>query len=236
MSRALVIVIALAAVAFAAVQLRVQLADAAMQDPGASDLGNGQQEQAQGITTFEQFAAQVDPMSYINTAPQDVGAANLAAFLLTLRTSEGRGGVPLGYDQLFGFETFYGFDDHPRQARQFTSGGKTLWTSAAGGYQLMAVSPLPGGGTTKVNTWDRIKTKLGLTDFSPASQDAAAVELIDEAGALADVKAGRFSQACDKCKRIWASLPGAGYGQQERSRAQVLAWYQANGGQLEQSA
>lgn len=142
---------------------------------------------------------------------------NRAAFLMTIRKAEGTAG-PNGYSMLFGGGLFSGFADHPRQAKQFTDkAGRRLWTSAAGAYQFMAVSPIPTGGATRVNTWDRLAAKLDLPDFSPASQDLAAIELIDEAGALGDVEAGRFETAIGKVRRIWASLPGAGYSQHERS-------------------
>lgn len=96
----------------------------------------------------------------------------------------------------------------------------------------MAVSPTPGGGQTRVDTWDRIKRKLRLADFRPEAQDAAALELIRERGAMADVDAGRFAQAVAKVAKEWASLPGAGYGQRERSIIALEAAYLAAGGRL----
>jgi len=36
--------------------------------------------------------------------------------------------------------------------------------------------------------------------------------------------------AIDKCKNIWASLPGAGYGQHENSVDKLIAAYKAAGG------
>jgi lysozyme len=71
-----------------------------------------------------------------------------------------------------------------------------------------------------------------LTDFSPASQDAFAVGLISDAGALNDVKAGRFDTAVGKVKGIWASLPGAGYNQPEKSLSSLRAAYLNAGGAL----
>jgi lysozyme len=56
-------------------------------------------------------------------------------------------------------------------------------------------------------------------DFTPDSQDAAAWFLIEEKGAGADVLAGRTADAVAKVRKIWASLPGAGYGQREVSLA-----------------
>jgi muramidase (phage lysozyme) len=160
----------------------------------------------------------------------NTAAGNLAAFLLAIRAAEGTAG-PDGYRTMFGGRLFDAFTDHPRRPMQFTNrAGERLWTSAAGAYQFMAISPLPGGGTTRVDTWDRLQRKLGLPDFSPESQDRAAVELIDEAGALHDAREGRFADAVGKVRRIWASLPGAGYSQGERSLAWLSDRFTAAGG------
>jgi lysozyme len=166
-------------------------------------------------------------------APTDADQAdtNTAAFLLMIRQAEGTAG-PNGYRTVFGGGLFdNGYADHPRIAKSFRNGaGQQLYTSAAGAYQFMAVSPIPGGGSTRVNTWDRVAAKLGLTDFSPESQDLAAVELVREAGALGDVRAGRFDTAVNKVRGIWASMPGAGYSQPERSLdALRLAYLNAGG-------
>ena len=55
----------------------------------------------------------------------------------------------------------------------------------------------------------------GLKDFSPKSQDAVALQQIKERGALPMIDRGDIRQAIDCCSNIWASLPGAGYGQIE---------------------
>jgi lysozyme len=165
----------------------------------------------------------------------DQAARNKAAFLMMIRTAEGTADAN-GYRALFGHtprrpKLFEDFSEHPRIAASFTDkAGRTLYTTAAGAYQFLAVSPLPNGRTTRVDTWDRLKRKLMLPDFGPESQDAAALELIREAGALADVEAGRFDSAVSKIRRIWASMPGAGYAQPEKDRDSLAAVYQANGG------
>lgn len=89
------------------------------------------------------------------------------------------------------------FDDFSRHPRIFepTRGGKV--SSAAGAYQITAT------------TWDSIAPPLGLYDFSPRSQDIAAVALIARRGALADVLAGRLEDAIAACRLEWTSLPGA---------------------------
>ena len=153
------------------------------------------------------------------TEDTDMGQAanNRAAFLLTIRTAEGTAGRD-GYRTLFGGGLFDSFADHPRQVITRMSNGKEISSSAAGAYQFLR------------RTWDTLEARLGLGDFSPASQDTAAIELIREAGALGDVDAGRFALAVRKVRKIWASMPGAGYGQPEVALNQLQAAYQAAGG------
>ena len=49
----------------------------------------------------------------------------------------------------------------------------------------------------------------------PKSRDAVALQQIKERGALPMIDRGDIRQAIDRCSNIWASLPGAGYGQFE---------------------
>lgn len=185
-------------------------------------------EQSAGVAALLYQPLQTVELMTMNDTTQ--ARDNERAFLMMIRHAEGTAG-PNGYRTLFGGRLFNGWADHPRVAVQFTDGaGRKLWTSAAGAYQFMAVSKLPNGRTTKVNTWDRLREKLGLRDFSPASQDAAALELIREAGALADVRGGRFEAAVQKVRGIWASMPGAGYNQPEKTLASLRAVYARNGG------
>lgn len=196
-------------------------------------------ELSQGPSTVDQALTYLDPSSWDLTSYLDASDpmqnANVQAFLKVIRYAEGTAG-PGGYTTIFrtagGPNTFENFADHPRVAKQFTSQGKTLWTSAAGAYQLMAVSPRPGLTPTRIDTWDRLKAKLGLPDFSPDSQDRAAIALIDQSGALADVKAGRFDSAISKCKGTWASLPGATYGQPTKGLADLRNVYAQAGGTI----
>ena len=46
------------------------------------------------------------------------------------------------------------------------------------------------------------------------------------------MRAGRFDAAVAKVRKVWASLPGAGYGQREESMARVRTAYVAAGGTL----
>ena len=50
----------------------------------------------------------------------------------------------------------------------------------------------------------------------------AALQQIKERGALPMIDRGDIRQAIDRCSNIWASLPGAGYGQFEHELAMQL--------------
>ncbi|MBA3588316.1 glycoside hydrolase family 104 protein [Methylibium sp.] len=91
-------------------------------------------------------------------------------------------------------------------------------STAAGRYQM--IRP----------TWAGIKKRLRLPDFEAASQDRAALYLIDNCGALEDVHAGRIETAIAKCSREWASLPGNKAGQPQRRRDDLARVFAAAGG------
>ena len=65
------------------------------------------------------------------------------------------------------------------------------------------------------------------------SQDAVALQQIKERGALPMIDRGDIRQAIDRCSNIWASLPGAGYGQFEHKAG--LAWLQNSKKRAERS-
>ena len=144
-------------------------------------------------------------------------SANLRAFLYLIRYCEGTSGEN-GYRTLFGGGLFDSFADHPRQKITRTLGGKPITSSAAGAYQFLT------------RTWDECARALGLTDFSPESQDRAAVFLIKRRGALPAVEAGNLDEAIRLCNKEWASLPGSPYGQPVKTLAECRAVYHRAGG------
>ncbi|WP_154905697.1 glycoside hydrolase family 24 protein [Klebsiella michiganensis] len=142
------------------------------------------------------------------------------AFLDMLAWSEGtdKPGQPTknhGYDVIVGGSLFNNYADHPRKL--ITLNPK-LKSTAAGRYQLL------------VRWWDAYRKQLGLKDFSPASQDQVALQQIKERGALPLIDSGNIRQAIDRCSNIWASLPGAGYGQFEHKADNLIAKFKAAGG------
>lgn len=148
-----------------------------------------------------------------------VGEPNVAAFLSVIRYAEGTAG-PEGYRTLFGGRLFAHFADHPRVKVSAILGGRQITSTAAGAYQILEA------------TWDDVRQALDLADFSPGSQDVAAVYLIRRRGALDDVRSGQFAEAVAKCAREWASLPGSPYGQPVKTLDQVTEAYQVAGGSI----
>ena len=53
------------------------------------------------------------------------------------------------------------------------------------------------------------------------------MQQIKERGALPMIDRGDIRQAIDRCSNIWASLPGAGYGQFEKAADSLIAKFSA---------
>ncbi|MDA5341588.1 glycoside hydrolase family 24 protein [Stenotrophomonas maltophilia] len=156
-------------------------------------------------------------------AASALGGANVAAFLDMLAVSEGtdiasQRSRDRGYDVIVGGQLFETYRDHPRVLVSLPRYG--IKSSAAGRYQFLR------------STWDDLRARLGLPDFGPVSQDRAAVALLKQCGAYELVRLGRFEAAVGAARRIWASLPGAGYGQKEHALETLRAAYRAAGGAL----
>lgn len=110
-----------------------------------------------------------------------------------------------GYQMGFGGRTIASLASHPYQRGQFTTTmhadkfGGASQTSAAGRYQFQR------------GTWDKAARALGLTDFSPASQDRAALWLAKQnKTAAAAIDSGNVSAALANpyIQSQWASAKG----------------------------
>jgi muramidase (phage lysozyme) len=176
-----------------------------------------QQAESTGDWTRLQRFIESDPFQGAdNSQPQQPGQGpvNMAippegrALLATIRGPEsGKNGYNSRYTPQ-GNGTFQGFDDHPRQAEVIPHGqpnaGNT--SDAAGNYQFLS------------STWDNQAKKLGLANFSPANQDAAAWDLAqttykqqtgnDLLTALKSNDPKVLAGVSDALKGQWSSLPG----------------------------
>lgn len=129
-----------------------------------------------------------------------VNHPNVRAMFRVIRQGESSQDDSIAYRMIVGGKLFNSFADHPRVAGKCWNDPKTgqrLCSSAAGAYQIVKT------------TWDEVRVKMGLRDFSPASQDMAALGRIAYRGALPAVLAGDVSTAVRKLRNEWTSLPGA---------------------------
>lgn len=141
---------------------------------------------------------------------------NIRAFLRAIRLGEGTSDEA-GYRRIVGGELFSDFRDHPRK-RVFLP-RYNVWSTAAGAYQFIA------------STWDEMRAAYALPDFSPSSQDQAAVGLLIRRKAVQPLLDGDVERAIFLCREEWASLPGSPYGQRTENKERVLAEYRKWGGQ-----
>lgn len=151
----------------------------------------------------------------LNKSKSMIYDKNVNAFLKVIRIGEGTSDVN-GYRRIFGGRLFDDFSKHPNI--KVTASGYT--STAAGAYQFL------------FRTWNELQSKYNLPDFSPQSQDLAAVIKIDERGALDLVKAGRFDEAVKMLNKEWASLPGSPYGQPTVNLAMIRNKFVEYGGKL----
>ena len=156
---------------------------------------------------------------------------NQKAFLTMLSVSEGTSTSPAtvnnGYDVIVTGvdgepEVFTDYSTHPfangRPPKQINDAG--LVSSASGRYQFL------------VKYWLAYKASLSLPDFSPASQDKWALQLIRECNALTDIELGDLETAIRKCSSRWASLPGSMYKQHTNHYDKLQTAFLAAGGSL----
>lgn len=166
---------------------------------------------------------------YMSSFTEQGDEMNKTAFLRAIRLGEGTAGAD-GFSVLCGGGNLSTFADHPANlgwrgwrmpAQMAINAGfadGVAYSTAAGAYQM-----------TKP-TWNRVAARLGLVDFSPENQDAAAWYLIGEKGAQVDVLAGRVAVAIGKLGRLWASLPGAAAKQRQVTLAAFNNEFMNNGG------
>ena len=117
-----------------------------------------------------------------------------------------------GYDVIVGGELFTDYSDHPRK---LVTLNPKLKSTGAGRYQLLSVGGMP----TASSLAELLSEKSGRCGIAA-----------DGRGALPMIDRGDIHQAIDRCSNIWASLPGAGYGQFEHKADSLIAKFKEAGG------
>ena len=146
--------------------------------------------------------------------------------------SEGTDRAADPYRVCYGFgHTVVDFTDHPAVTGEWT--GESL--ANLGPTYAHSISTAAGRYQINKPTWLELKQILKLPQppyFSPICQDAAAIVLIRERGALDLIDAGQIEPAIARLRDTWASLPGGNSGQHENSLAYLADFYTGAGGAL----
>lgn len=105
------------------------------------------------------------------------------------------------YHAQYGQSPATSLKSHPGSRVCLDIRGKQVCSTAAGRYMFLE------------RTWASTAKKLGLRDFTPKNQDRAAVYLLYMHGVIPIIKNGQISQAIDRIKRTWATMPKSPHGQ-----------------------
>ena len=170
------------------------------------------------------------PLGQINTLAPEINKRvqasaadeNVRKFGNLIARAEGTMDTKYGKDPYaigFSGEIISDFSKHPNKMKNFSEGGKTLKTSAAGKYQFIG------------STYDGLSKKTGVKDFSPESQEINFQELLNEHKVLDKVKSGDFLGAMDILgkKNVFASLPSSTRKQPKRSPDDIARMAAASG-------
>ena len=147
---------------------------------------------------------------------------NVSAFLTAIGKAEGG-----GYDFMYG--AVEGKKNDPWRMKNYDThpgAGQGGVSSPAGLYQI------------NKSTWEDFgKRRLGITNFTPESQNLIAVEMLRSMGLLDAIVTGDIPAALEKSSYKWAALPsGPGkpgrYKQPYKSYEKFIEFYKAAGGKL----
>ena len=144
-----------------------------------------------------------------------------------IRHSEGTDKAPDPYRVVFGYgHTIVDLSDHPACTGEWDG----VSIAFLGPQYAGEISTAAGAYQINRPVWINLKRRLLLPDFTGPSQDAAAIELIREKGALDLVNGGEAAAAINLCHPVWASLPGSTAGQPTASFADLMTAYTNAGG------
>lgn len=154
-------------------------------------------------------------------------SGNTDAFLRLIRIAEGteREGLdPYAVVYSYAF-TISDFSAHPAELGW---GGVPLPDELceAAGFSPGCVSTAAGAYQINRPTW----RSLGGGSFDPASQDAAAIRLLTQIGALDAIESGDLQTALQIAGGRWASLPSSTAGQPKISIAEAETIFAESGG------
>lgn len=92
-------------------------------------------------------------------------------------------------------------------------GYEGLHSTASGAYQI------------NLRTYNDYAPRLGITDFTPESQDLLGLAILQSTGAADAVLQGDITTAFHLASRRWASLPGSSAGQNSQTMAKATSLF-----------
>lgn len=169
----------------------------------------------------------------VTYTPTPSAAAQVRALRETIKQAEGTTQRADPYRVCYGYKhTIQNMADHPAVTGEWLGERLPDTMCKNAGFDPGCVSSAAGAYQIIKPTWQRVAKKIGVRDFSPASQDAVCDELIRERGALAKITAGDLTGAVRLIAAEWASLPGNTAGQGKREPAWLQARFTEAGGVL----
>lgn len=180
---------------------------------------------------IDHATAEIDTMP---AAPIPSPDSQIRAFLQAIAWCEGTAGQSDPYRVCYAYShVVQDLREHPAVSGEWKGERLTDSQCRGAGYGPGCVSTAAGKYQLIRPTWESVRNRLRLPDFSPASQDAAAVQLLRQCGAYDRIVSGDIVGAIARARSTWASLPGANYaGQGMRSQAYVAQAFRDAGGVL----
>ena len=194
-------------------------------DPTTNDIQAAPRE-ADLNPDYNPTASIEDSMTTIPPIAEVGMPAAVSAFLYMIRASEHV--YPRDVENDAAYNIFYGgahfsdMSDHPVNTGEMKPVKLSDAMCRAAGFGPGCVSTAAGAYQIIRPTWNRIRDKLQLPDFSKQSQDRAAVELLEESGAMELLGLDDVVGAIRKASVVWASLPGSTAQQNPKKLSYVL--------------
>jgi len=179
------------------------------------------------VPQIHDFNLELDPVNEFQ-----VSAGAVGAMLHLIKTAEHSAATSDAdkYQTFFGGARFFDMRDHPVETGEMAGVRLSDAMCRDAGFSPGCVSTAAGAYQIIRPTWNRIRAagRYGprLQDFSPASQDEAAIRLLKESGAYDLLLIGDIDSAILRAGRLWASLPGSTANQNPRSLAVARSIFQ----------
>jgi muramidase (phage lysozyme) len=187
----------------------MESAKAAQADEGSEQSDDG----SNGFNLFEyeselHVEAQKIEQNFWQETQSMNHSQNVAAFLTAIARAEGTENQAEPYRVCYAYKhVIRDLRDHPAVTGEWRGERLTDTQCAGAGLGPGCVSTAAGRYQFIKPTWLRLRQKLGLTDFSPASQDKACIELLRENGALS--MAGQGTRSLPWLQSAYVQAGGA---------------------------